>query len=81
MVGEVPDKAVCVTGSGHLGGLKTDKSVKEGNLDVTEPLCVKTGENLHDPSPSGAKLVASNHPNGVKTKGEEANCVDTVVLP
>lgn len=35
VVGEVHDKAVCVTGSGHLGGLKTDCTVKEGNLDVT----------------------------------------------
>lgn len=81
VVGEVPDKAVRVTGSGHLGGLKTDKSLKEGDLDVTLPLCVYTEDLLHDPSPSGAKLVAPNHTNGRKTKGTEHNCVDTVVLP
>lgn len=65
VVGEVPDKAVRVTGSGHLGGLKADKSLKEGNFNVTEPLKVKTGDRLHDPSPSGAKLVAPNHTNYV----------------
>lgn len=73
VVGEVPDKAVCVTGSGHLGGLKTEKALYEGDLKVTLPLWVKTVDGAHDPSPSGPKLVASNHSNGRRTKNSLTN--------
>lgn len=60
VVGEVPDKVVRITGTLHLGGTETDKAVENGDLPVPKSFCFIAYDVLHDPSPLGSKIVATN---------------------